>query len=111
MYEHPEAHLAGKVTRILPRADGSEVKIVATDMSNPGGKRSVDVTVFRRATPEQPWEYCSDRPHPDWRTMSVDEYVKRGRSPMLQAVTHGEILVTASLVGKPMSAFSNTAPA
>lgn len=106
MNEHPEAHLAGKVTQILQRADGSEVKLVATDMSMPGGKRSVNVDVFRRGDAQAPWEYCHDRPHPDWRTMSVDDYIKRGRSPMLQAVTPGEVLRVASLVGKPLTSFA-----
>jgi len=47
----------------------------------------VDVYVLRRDTPERPWVLCSDRPHPDWRSMSVDEYIKRGRSEMLQTVS------------------------
>jgi len=53
---------------------------------------SVGVYVHRRESPLHDWKLMSDRPHPDWRKMSVDEYVKHGRSEMLQAVTHGEIL-------------------
>jgi hypothetical protein len=34
--------------------------------------------------------------------MSVDEYVKHGRSEMLQAASQGEILAVAGAIGKPM---------
>jgi hypothetical protein len=90
--------LATKVTQILERPDGSFVRIVAE-----AGARAY---VHRRQSPEHEWVLCSDQPHPDWRTMSVDEYIKRGRSEMLRTVTHGEILKVASMIGKPMSYFN-----
>jgi len=91
-----------KVTQVLQRKDGSEVRIVANAMYGTGLHMSVDVYVHRRPSPESDWELCSDMPHPNWRTMSVAEYIERGRSPKLQAVTHGEILKVASMIGKPM---------
>jgi len=81
-----------KVEHLIQRENGSEVKVVAQECFGEGLTRSVDVYVLRRDTPESPWALCSDRPHPDWRSMSVDEYTKRGRSEMLQTVSHGEIL-------------------
>ena len=100
----PEAEeLITKITQIIPRADGSEVRIVVTNFAALGGPPSNDVYVHRRESPEHEWVLCNDRPHPDWRTMSVDEYIKRGRSEMLQAVSHGEILKACSLIGKPIN--------
>ena len=81
-----------KLARILQRVDGSEVRITATAMYGAGLTRSVDVYVHRRESSDRIWKLCSDRPHPSWREMSVDEYIKHGRSEMLQAVSHGEIL-------------------
>jgi len=97
-----------KLTRIIPRADGSEVKIVAQRMYCVGLHASTDVYVLRRESPEHDWTYCSDRPHPDWRTMSVAEYIDHGRSPMLQTVSIAEILKLTSMLGKPMSSLHNS---
>lgn len=88
-----------QATRTIKRQDGSEVRIVAEEFFGAGLTRSIGVYVLRRETPEGDWKLCSDRPHPDWRTMSVDEYVKHGRSEMLQAASIGEILKLASSLG------------
>ncbi len=58
--------LITKLTRIIPRPDGSEVRIVAQAYFGAGLHRSVGVDVFRRASPGHDWALCSDRPHPDW---------------------------------------------
>lgn len=79
------------VKRILQRSDGSEVRISADPCVGLGLKVSVNVYVHFRSNPSEEWKLASDRPHPDWRTMSVDDYIKRGRSQMLQLVSHGEI--------------------
>lgn len=92
-----------KVTQIIQRADGSEVKIVAQSYTGAGLTQSIGVDVFRRESPDRPWKLCSDRPQPTWRAMSVDEYVKHGRSEMLQFVSVGEILKVSSVIGKPIS--------
>jgi hypothetical protein len=96
-------NLATKVTRILPREDGSEIKIVAQAYFGVGLHRSVGVDVFRRRDSSQQWALCSDKPHPNWRAMPVAEYVQYGRSEMLQAATPGEILSVVGLIGKPLA--------
>lgn len=96
-------NLVTKVTRVMPRSDGSEVKIVAQAYFGAGLHRSIGVDVYRRPNPHQNWHLCSDRPHPTWRTMSVDAYCKRGRSEKLQAASPGEVLAVAALLGKPLS--------
>lgn len=95
--------LITKISQIVPRADGSEVRIVATAMYGLGLTRSIDVYVHRRASAEDDWVLCSDRPHPRWRTMSREEYLSHGRSEMLRTVTHAEILKVTSMIGQPMS--------
>jgi len=92
-----------KVTKILARTDASEVKIVAQAYVGLGLHRSIGVDVFHRESPDHNWKLCCDRPHPDWRTMSVDEYVKHGRSEMLQVASPGEILAVINLIGKPLA--------
>jgi hypothetical protein len=87
-----------RVEQILQRADGSEVKIVAQEFGLPGHPSSVGVHVLRRESAQAQWKLCDDRPHPDWRQMSVDEYARRGRSEMLRTVTHGEILKMGKLL-------------
>lgn len=94
--------LITKVTKIIPRQDGSEVRIVVEQMIGLGLHTSIGVYVHRRETTAHPWVLCSDRPHPDWRGMSVDEYNIHGRSEMLQLVSPGEILKLTSMIGKPM---------
>lgn len=102
MSEEPRAT---KITQILQREDGSEVKIVATAMFGEGLHRSVDVYVHKRQSEKHEWILLSDRPHPDWRAMSVDDYIKGGRSEMLQTVSIGELFRAMDLIGKPMSQF------
>lgn len=80
-----------KLERIIHRADGTEVKLVARAFFDLNMKCSTDVDVFRRSGPEHDWKLTSAEPHPDWRKMSVDEYNKRGRSERLQTASHGEI--------------------
>jgi hypothetical protein len=92
-----------KITREFQRKDGSEARIVAEGMYGRGLKLSVDIRVFRRASPDQGWTLCSNNPHPKWREMSVAEYDQRGRSEMLQTVSSGEIMTVTSLIGQPMS--------
>lgn len=81
-----------KFEQFIQREDGTELKIVAESFYAINMTRSVGVYVLHRDSPDQHWKLASDRPHPDWRTMSVSDYIKHGRSPMLQLVSHGEIL-------------------
>lgn len=94
--------LITKVTKIIPRDDGSEIRIVVEQMLGLGLNNSIGVYVHRRERPCHPWVLLSDRPHPDWRGMAVDDYMMHGRSEMLQSVSPGEILKLTSMIGKPM---------
>lgn len=87
-----------KYEQVLKRDDGSEAKIVAQACFGLGLTCSIDVYVHRRDNPDQPWRLTSDSPHPDWRQMSVDDYIKHGRSEMLQTVSIGEILKATQAV-------------
>lgn len=100
-------NLVTKCTQVLQRDDGSEARIVATAFFGAGLHRSVDVYVHRRPNSEAQWELCSNTPHPNWKTMSVAEYIEHGRSPMLCAVTPGEILRAVSIIGQPIHAFAS----
>lgn len=92
-----------KFTVEITRDNGSQARITATRMGAPL-HTSVDVYVHRRDSTDHEWTLCSNRPHPDWRTMPVDDYIKFGRSEQLKTVSHGEILKTINMIGKPMSA-------
>ncbi len=85
-----------KAYQVLTRPDGSEVKIVAQQVIDLGRPAGVDVYALHREAPDQPWRVLSNLPHPDWRVMSVDEYTRRGRSELLQHVSHGELLKVAA---------------
>jgi hypothetical protein len=93
----------GKVVQIIPRDDGSEVRITAEKWYGLGLTCSIKVFAHRRESRQHSWTLASDTPHPEWRKMSVDDYIKRGRSEMLQTVSHAEILkVTSALVSPGM---------
>ena len=95
--QNPE--LVTKVTRIIPRANGTEVRITVTSSRSPNMELQRDSYVHKRETPDHEWVLCSDRPHPEWRTMSVDDYNKFGRCDKFQTVSHGEMLsLTSGLV-------------
>ena len=98
------------VENLIRRADGSEAKIVAREYFGAGLTRSVGVDVFRRPNATSQWKLCSDRPHPDWRSMSVDEYVRRGRSEMLQTVSLGEMLKTVNALNNLQGTFPGMSP-
>lgn len=88
-----------RIERIISKSDGSEVKIVARESFDINRNRSFDVYALKRSSPEAPWQGISDRPAPDWRTMSVEEYKTSGRSELLQVVGQAQILKTISLLG------------
>ena len=84
-----------RLETLIEKPNGAEVKIVAQACFGVGMRFSADVFVLRRESVKDDWRVLSDLPHPDWRTMSVDEYVKHGRSEKLQNVTHGQIFKAA----------------
>ena len=85
-----------KITQIIQREDGSEARIVASACFGIGLALSIDVYVHRRESSGHNWILCSDRPHPNWLEMSVEDYIDNGRSEMLQTVSPGEILKMAN---------------
>jgi hypothetical protein len=97
-----DTNLITKVTQVIPRQDGSELRIVVEQMTGVGLHRSISIYAHRRETIDHPWILLSDRPHPNWRSMSIDDYISEGRSEMLQSVSPGEILKLTSMIGKPM---------
>lgn len=92
-----------QVIQTIQREDGSQVRIVATPMTGAGLHISVDVYVLHRQREEDPWKLASDKPHPDWRTMSVSDYIKHGRSEVLQLVSPGQLLKAAQMARRPHS--------
>lgn len=83
--------------QVLTRANGSQVRITATVMFGRGLTPSIDVYVHHRENESQAWKLASDRPHPDWRSMSVDDYIKRGRAEIFRLCSHGEIFRAGAL--------------
>lgn len=92
-----------KIQKIFVREDGSEAKIIAESMFGKGLHHSANVTVFRRESAAHAWQLCGDQLHPDWRSMSVDEYTKSGRPEMFKYVSIGEILSMVNMLGRPLS--------
>jgi hypothetical protein len=92
-----------KLSKTIQRTDGSLVRITATAMFGEGLHQSVDVYVHKKPTLDADWILCNDRPHPDWKSMSREDYINHGRSEKFQAVSHGEILGVSTMIGKPMS--------
>lgn len=73
------------------RQDGSEVKVVAQPSYSAAGLRcNIDLFVLHRKSSQDGWRVASDRPHPNWRTMSVADYVAHGRPETLTLTSFGE---------------------
>lgn len=93
-----------KVTQTLQRRDGSQIHLMVQAMTGLGLTQSYDVVAYRRKAPGDSWTMLDNRPHPDWRSMSVAEYNERGRSEVLQHVAPIEILKMTAMIGQPMTA-------
>lgn len=86
-----------KVTQTLPRENGSEVRIIAEIYFGSGLAESIHVMVHRRDNASDDWKLCNDRlPNRDWN--GVDDYIKNGRSEVLQTVTPIEILKVINML-------------
>lgn len=94
--------LITKAQKTLVRHDGSEVRITAEQCSGAGLTLSLMTMVHHRKDSNSPWNLCSDRPEPGWKSMPVDEYIREGRAEMLKVVSIGEILSVTSLIGLPL---------
>lgn len=97
-----------RLERLLPQKNGSEVKLIGQALSGSGISLSVDVFALHRESADKSWRRLSDQPHPDWRSMSVEEYVERGRSELHQLVGHGPILAMAHEVRRQQSMLFET---
>ena len=89
-----------KVSQIFVRDNGNQVRITAQRFySTPGSlKSNVDIMVHHRKNESENWNLCNNRPNPNWRKMSVDEYVKNGRPEMFSHATIMEILKVSSML-------------
>ncbi len=63
--------LITRISQVIKRKDGSEVKITAQAAFGAGLTRSIDVYVLRRDNADSNWQGCSNRPKAGWRNMSV----------------------------------------
>ncbi len=89
-----------RVEHIIPTTNGAQHKIIAESFIDPVHGRQTSFYVLSRPHPASPWTYLSERPHPDWRSMSVDEYLKNGRSEALNAVGSAEVMKALSMLEK-----------
>lgn len=109
MFTHLETIDNAKTTvRTLTKTDGTQIRLTATMCPRLGG-HGMDVDIFADARPgaDQPWARVSDRPHPDWRAMSVQAYVERGRSQLLQLLgSPGQLLALSRHVHKRWQAMA-----
>jgi len=83
-----------EIKNLTVRFDTSNGAFTAVD----GVDVSVDVYVLHRESPAHEWRVANNRPHPNWRRMSVNEYIKHGRSEMLQIASPCEILKVSRAV-------------
>lgn len=84
--------MANGLSQILTRQDGSQVKLMGRMSGGLFCKANPDVWALFRQDQSCDWVLLSKEPHPDWRTMPVDEYAKSGRSEFMQKVSFGELI-------------------
>lgn len=96
--------VVGKVTKVFNRDDGSQVRVVAENFALAGSlENQVGYYVHRRNSVDDQWVLCGDRPHKNWRDMSIQEYEDFGRAEVFQVLSHGEILGVLNMIGQPLS--------
>lgn len=90
-----------KVIHMITRDNGSQVKITVERFQTPFSINTsyTDTMVHHRENEGENWKLCGDRKHPNWRDMSVDEYVKKGRPEMFYYASIGEILKVNAMLG------------
>ncbi len=81
-----------KIERLISRDDGSQIKIVAELWCNLFGKDAIHAYTLRRDSADLSWSCCGTNPANNWREMSVDEYVRSGRSELLRYASPAELL-------------------
>lgn len=95
-----------KITHIIQRNNGSEIKIVAQACFGSGLHMSIDSYFLHRQNSNSQWRLLSKDKHPNADKMSRAEYLENGRPEFLQYLSHGEILKVTSLIGQPMGSES-----
>ncbi len=91
-----------KITHILQRDNGSQIKIVAQACFGSGLHMSIDSYFLHRKNSNSQWRLLSKNKHPNANKMSRSEYLEKGRPEFLQYLSHGEILKVTSLIGQPI---------
>tara|TARA_B100002019_G_C21256613_1_gene594207 strand:- start:260 stop:571 length:312 start_codon:yes stop_codon:yes gene_type:complete len=91
-----------KASQLIEMNDGSEIKITATLMFSAGLEEFIDFFTLHRNSKTEQWRLLSKQPHKDSKTMSVDEYIKKGRPEYLNYVSHGQVLKVISLLNQPL---------
>lgn len=77
---------------LLTRADGSQARITANRFFCPVPNHfPIDLYVHTRSDAAQPWVLAPNTPAPGWKAMPRAQYLREGRSPMLQAVSFAEM--------------------
>lgn len=81
-------------SNIFIRPNGSQTRVVAELSSGPNGEAYFFNYAFYRRSEKASWQACHGSRDPRWKSMPRPDYVKFGRSEMLQVATPGEILKT-----------------
>lgn len=91
-----------KAVVTVTRFDGSQARITTQGWANVI-TGNVEISTFVHARPDDrsPWVFCSTSPQQGFKLMSRLDYIVRGRSAQLQAVTAGELLKVVNLLGEP----------
>lgn len=95
-------NLIKKAIVTVIRNDGSEVCITAECHANVlTGKVELDYFVRARPNNQSDWMFCNNIPASGFKTMSLSDYMTRGRSKLFQVITGGELLKVLNLLGEP----------
>jgi hypothetical protein len=81
-----------KKENLIKREDGSQIKIVCSLFTNINQTHSIDTFVLFRENAEDNWNVLSNIPAEGFKAMPREEYIRRGRSPLIQKVRVGELL-------------------
>ena len=82
-----------KLEKFLTAPTGQEVRMLAQAYVGRGLDIGIGLDVFVKDTPDSEWRLCRNSPHPDWRSMSVDDYITQGRPEWLRYISHGRAIV------------------
>lgn len=99
-----------KQENLIQREDGSQIKIVCTLFTNSNLTFTIDTYVLFRENESAQWNVLSNIPAQGFKMMPREEYIKHGRSPLMQKVKIGELLKASNTFRKKVvEAFGNMA--